>query len=144
MSDGTARRRSPSSRKRYSPGSGASPGRYIAASFPISRSASEAARIEPSASPSGFSWPATRKRSLRRNTSATALSSACVIGRRVVDEFVDQLRHANPALDRGIVFERELRRLLQIELACDPRLQEAVRRLQTGEGGPPLTLVAEH
>ena len=37
------------------------------------------------------------------------------------------LRHADPALDRRIVFEGQLRRPLQPQLARDPRLEDAVR-----------------
>src|SRR5581483_4089105 len=124
MSSGTSRRTSPSGRKRYSPGSGPSPGRNICASLSSPRSASAIARIE-------------------RSASATARSSVCVIG-SVVDEFVDQLRHANPALDGRIVFEREPGCPPQAQLAGDPPLQEAVRRLQAGERRATLALVAEH
>src|SRR5579862_1914876 len=143
ISSGTSRRTSPMSRKRYSPGSGASPGRYIVASLPSPRRASAVPSIEPRASPSGFSWPATRNLSYVRNASATARSSVWVI-RSVVDEFVDQLRHANPTLDGGIVFEGELRGPFQVQLACDPPLQEAVRRLEPLEARTPLPRATEH
>src|SRR5216117_463090 len=69
-----------------------------------------------------------RKRSCERIASATAVTSLVVWG-----ELINQLRHADPALDGRIVFERELRCPLQPQLACQPALQDAVRRLQAGQ-----------
>src|SRR5436190_17455161 len=97
-------------------------------SLPSWSSASFIARIEPSASPSGFSWVTMRKRSCERIASATAVTSLVVWG-----ELINQLRHADPALDGRIVFERELRCPLQPQLPCQPALQDAVRRLQAGQ-----------
>src|ERR671939_1208771 len=97
-------------------------------SLPICSSASFVARIEPRASPSGFSWVARRNRSCERIASATASMSLVVWC-----ELIDQLRHADPALDRTIVFERELRRPLQPQLPRQPRLEDAVSRLEPGK-----------
>ena len=74
----------------YSGGSTSSPPTYITLSFPSTSSASFIARIDPRASPSGFSWVTRRKRSLARIASATALSSLAIGG-----ELVDQLAHAD-------------------------------------------------
>src|ERR671933_2028779 len=91
------------------------------ASLPMAASASLSAGSDPSASPSGFSCVTSRKRSCARIASATAPTSLVVWG-----ELIDQLRHADPALDGRIVFEGELRRPLHPQLAADPRLQDAV------------------
>src|SRR5204862_879736 len=107
-------------------------------SLPSWSSASFIARIEPSASPSGFSWVTMRKRSCERIASATAATSV------VWGELIEQLRHADPALDGWIVFERELRRPLHPELVREPRLQDAVRRLQAGKAVLPAFLGSEH
>src|ERR1041384_46328 len=95
---------------------------YIAESLPSVSRASFIARIEPSASPSGFSCVTSRKRSFARIASATATRSLA-IGR----ELVDQLAHANPLLHRSIVFERQLGSSLHSELVREPRRQNAVR-----------------
>src|SRR5919202_2457264 len=108
-------------------------------SLPSRSSASFVARIEPSASPSGFSWVIRRKRSRERIASATAPISLVVWG-----ELIDQLRHADPALDRGIVFERQLRRPFHPQLARQPPLEHAVRRFEADEALLPLLLRAEH
>src|SRR5262249_27184153 len=99
--------------------------------------------IDPSASPSGFSCVTTMKRSCDRSASTTSWSSRSVISGQVVYEVVDQLRHANPALDRRIVFERELRRSLQRELARDTRLDVTLRARKPFHRRLPLSLVAE-
>ena len=57
-----------------------------------------------------------------------------IFGRKLARELVDQRRHPDAALDRRIVFEGQLRRPLQAELARDPRLHDAVRGLEAGEG----------
>src|SRR5262249_2251980 len=108
-------------------------------SLPSWSSASFIARIEPSASPSGFSWVTMRKRSCDRIASATAATSLVVWG-----ELIDQLRHAGPPLDGRIVFDRGLRRPLHPELARQPRLQDAVRRLEAGEALLAALLGSEH
>src|SRR2546423_5354158 len=105
----------------YSPGRGALPWSVITASLPSCSSASFAARSEPSASPSGFSWVVTRKRSCERRASTTAARSF------VSGELIDELCHADPALDRRIVLEGQLGGPLQSQLARDPRLEHAVR-----------------
>src|SRR5213592_2864898 len=107
-------------------------------SLPSWSSASFVARIDPSASPSGFSCVIRRKRSRERIASATASTSLVVWG-----ELIDQLRHADPALDRGIVFERQLRCPLHSELAREAPLQDAVRRGEPGEALLALLLGAE-
>src|SRR5262245_48816389 len=84
---------------------------------------------EPSASPSGFSWVVMTKRSWPRIASATAASSLAVVW----GEFIDQFRHADPAFDRRIVFEGQLRGPLHPELARKPRLQHRMRCLQPDE-----------
>ena len=64
---------------RTRPGSGTSPDRNMVTSLPSARSAIVVASSEPSASPSGFSWVATRKRSCSRIASATRVRSGFVI-----------------------------------------------------------------
>src|ERR671933_1610599 len=98
------------------------------ASLPMAASASFSASVEPSASPSGFSCVTSRKRSCARIASATAPTSLVVWG-----ELIDQLRHADPALDGRIVFEGQLRRPLHPQLARQPRLEDTVRRFEAGE-----------
>src|SRR5919204_1899847 len=139
-SSGQRRRSSASGMNAYSPGSGASPWSTISASLPSCLSARCIARSEPSASPSGFSCVVIRKRSLLRIASATAVSSLAVVW----GEFIDQLGHADPALDRRIVLERELRSAFQMQLASDARLQNGVRRLQGSDRLHSLPLRAEH
>ena len=39
-------------------------------------------------------------------------------------ELINQLGHANPALDRRIVLEGQLRSPLHAQLACEPGLQD--------------------
>src|SRR6476661_2090477 len=110
-------------------------------SLPSWSSASLVASSEPSASPSGFSWVTSRKRSFERIASATACRSlvVCIWG-----ELIDQLGHPDPALDRRIVFERQLRSSLHSQLACHARLQDAVRRREPVERLRALGLRAEH
>src|SRR5512133_558379 len=79
-----------------------------------------------------------RKRSCERIAFATAATSLVVWG-----ELINQLRHADPALDGRIVFERELRCPLQPQLAGQPALQDAVRRLEARETPPLLLFGAE-
>src|SRR5262249_56528148 len=133
---------SPSGKKPNSPGSGVSPTRYMTTSLPRLRSPSVAASIDPSASPSGFSWVTTRKRSLLRSASRTAAKSVMVVV--IGCHLVDQPAHPDAPLDRGIVFEGQVRRSLQAELAGDPRLDDRMGRLEPGERALPLLLVAEH
>src|SRR5207237_6505515 len=98
------------------------------------------ASSEPSASPSGFSCVVTRKRSWSRIASATAASSLAVVW----GEFINQLGHADPALDRRIVLEHQLGGSLQTQLVCDPRLEDGVRSLEAGERLRALALRAQH
>src|SRR5262245_12657800 len=112
----------------------------MTASLPSWSSASLVARSEPSASPSGFSCVVTTKRSWSRIASATAVNSLAVVW----GELIDQFRHANPALDRGIVFEGQLGGPLQAQLAREPRLQHRVRSLKPDECLLPFSLRAEH
>src|SRR5947209_19839972 len=96
-------------------------------SLPSWRNASVVERSEPRASPSGFSWVVTRKRSLARSASATACRSAVVLW----GELIDELCHAHAALDRRIVLEGELGSSLHPEFACQPRLQQTVRSVES-------------
>src|SRR5437764_9236175 len=106
-------------------------------SLPSWSRASLAARSEPSASPSGFSWVVSRNRSCARSASATAARSL------VSGELIDELCHADPTLDRRIVLERQLRSPLHPELARNPRLEHAVRRREAGEALLALAFRAE-
>src|SRR5262249_36245056 len=103
------------------------------------RSASVIASSDPSASPSGFSWVVTRKRSCERIASATAPRSFAVVW----GELIDELRHTDAFRDRGIVFKGELWGPLHPELVRQPRLEHAVSRLEPLERVRPLPLVAE-
>src|SRR5215469_3059334 len=128
--------------KAYSPGSGVVPGRYMTASLPSPRNASVAARSDPSASPSGFSWVTTRKRSCSRSASAIAFRSVvCVIVVR--RELVDQLGHTHAALDRRIVLEGQLRSPLHSQLVGELRLEDSVRGLEPEKRGLLLATRAE-
>src|SRR4051812_4312098 len=124
----------------YSPGSGASPQRTMTESLPNWSSASFIPSSEPRASPSGFSWVVIRKRSWSRIASATAARSLAVVW----GEFIDELRHADPALDRRIVLEGQLGCSLQMQLARETRLQHGMRGLQSGECLHTLPLRSEH
>src|SRR5438045_9507601 len=97
-------------------------------SLPSWSSASFVARIDPSASPSGFSCVIRRKRSRERIASATASTSLVVWG-----ELIDKLRHGDPALDGGIVFDRQLRCPLHSETAREAQLHADVRGGEPGE-----------
>src|SRR5512132_803879 len=99
-------------------------------SLPSWSSASFVASSEPRASPSGFSWVTSRKRSCDRSASATACRSLVFW---LWGELIDQLGHADPALDRGIVFEGQLRSPLQSQLLRETRLQDTVGRRQPGQ-----------
>src|SRR6266581_4452111 len=96
-------------------------------SLPSWSNASFAARREPSASPSGFSWVVSVNRSCLRIAAATAARSLAVVW----GELIDQLRHPDPPLNRRIVFERQLRSPLHSQLTRDPRLQDGVGSLQS-------------
>src|SRR5262245_64366134 len=124
----------------YSPGSGASPYKTMMLSLPSWSSASFAPRSEPRASPSGFSWVVRTKRSCSRIASATAVRSLAVVW----GELINQLGHTDPALDRRIVLERQLRSSLHTQLACELSLQDRVRSLQRRERLCALALGAEH
>src|SRR5689334_2643663 len=110
-------------------------------SLPSWSRASLVASSEPSASPSGFSWVTSKKRSCERSASATACRSLVWV---VWGELIDQLGHADPALDGRIVFEGQLWGPLHSELTRESRLQHAVRRLEPRERLPPLRLRAKH
>src|SRR6266536_2342854 len=137
-SSGSSRRSQSSGMKAYSLGMSIPPPRKAVLSFPSLSRASFAAVIEPSASPPGFSWVTSRKRSCERIASATAVSSL------VTDELVDQLAHANPLLHRSIVFEGQLRGSLHSQLPSELGLQNAVRGFEPGERRPPLPFGPEH
>src|SRR6476661_4257780 len=110
-------------------------------SLPSWSSASLVASSEPRAAPSGVSWVNSRKRSFERIAAATACRSlvVCVWG-----ELIDQLGHADPALDRRIVFEGQLGSPLHSQLARQAGLQDAVRRGEAVERLRPLDLGTEH
>src|SRR5690349_12211997 len=97
----------------YSCGSAIDPARYMTLSLPSCSSEWCIPRIDPRASPSGFSWVTSRNRSFERIASATAPASL------LSGELIDQLRHPHPPFDRGIVFERQLRGPLQPEVPAD-------------------------
>jgi hypothetical protein len=59
-------------------------------------------------------------------------------------ELIDESGHAHAVLDRVIVFEREQRSPLQPELARDPRLEDAVRRVEPGHALLRFFSAAEH
>src|SRR5581483_9939540 len=125
----------------YSCGTSSAPGRNMTLSLPSCWSANWAPRIDPSASPSGFSCVTSRKRSCERIASATAAALPSLVA---WCELIDQPRHANSPFYRRIVFERQLWGSLQPELAADPALEHAVRGRQPGERLRALALVAEH
>src|SRR6187551_1540759 len=155
-SSGTSRKRpcAPRSRNEYSAGNGAPPASTMTVSLPSSTSARCIASSDPSASPSGFSCEVTRNRSPARSASATAARSVVVwlIGRlcrHVGDlgtgvQVVDQLRHPDAVLDRLIVFEQQLRRSAQVQLAVHARLQDPGGALERGQGAEPPLLAAVH
>src|SRR4051812_261208 len=126
----------------YSFGMGTSPKRYMSASLPSSRSANVMARSEPRASPSGFSWVVTMKRSLLRRASATAARSPSVVF--VFVELIDESGEAHPPLYRRIVLKRQLWGSLQTELAVHAALEDTVRGLEAGERGVALLRGPEH
>src|SRR5918995_402373 len=108
-------------------------------SFPSWSNASFAASREPSASPSGFSWVVSTNRSWPRIASTIASRSLAVVW----GELIDQLGHADPALDRRIVLEGQLRSPLHSQFACDTRLENRVRSLKAGERLDALALGTE-
>src|SRR5438309_692226 len=138
MSAGTSRVMSSSGMNAYSRGMGESPLRYMTASLPSWRSASVVASNEPSASPSGFSWLTTTKRSFARSASTTASRSLVVWG-----ELIDEVGHAHAALDRWIVLEGQLRGPFHSQLPRQPPLQQPMGRGQALERRLPLARRAE-
>src|SRR5712691_5228614 len=135
------RRWSPSScMNAYSPGRGASPWSTMTVSLPRCSSASMAATKDPSASPSGFSCVVRMNRSWPRIASATAVSSLAVVW----GELIDQLRHADPALDRRIVLEGQLWGSLHSEFTRESRLEHRVCSLQSRQRVGALPLGAQH
>src|SRR6266487_1838283 len=139
QSSGSFRCSSSSGMNAYSRGSGASPYRYMTTSLPSCSSASFVAKSDPRASPSGFSWVTSRKRSYSRSASATAFRSF-VVG----VELIDQLCHSHTALDGWIVFELELGRPLHADSFGHPRLEHAVGRGEADEALFTFTNRAEH
>ena len=99
------------------------------------------ASSDPSASPSGFSWEVTTKRSWPRRAASTGSMSvaALIFGvvAQVSGELVDQLGHAHATLDRVIVRERELRGPAQVELPGDPALEHAAPRARAPPASAP-------
>src|SRR5713226_1562129 len=139
-SSGQRRCRSASGMNPYSPGSGASPCSTMTVSLPNCFRASVAASREPRASPSGFSCVVRTKRSCSRIASATAVNSLAVVW----GELIDQLCHADPAFDRRIVLERQLRSPFHAQLARQLGLQERAGCLEADERLRPLSLGAEN
>src|SRR5436190_12995687 len=86
------------------------------------------ASSEPSASPSGFSWVVTRKRSCARIASAIVRRSVSVVF--VWRELIDKPGEPYAPLYRRIVLEGQLWSSFEMELAVDPALQNSVRGLQ--------------
>src|SRR5713226_7316279 len=132
ISVGSSRTRPSSDMNAYSRGSGPSPARYMITSLPSWRRASVVASSEPSASPSGFSWVTTRKRSCSRNAATTACKSldVCVIP---WCELVDQCAHPHAALDRRIVLEGQERGPFHPQLARESRLQQPAGRVEPAQ-----------
>src|SRR4051812_16215349 len=102
---------------------------------------SSVASSEPSASPSGFSWVVTTKRSCDRSAFATSVSSVVSFTGR---KLVDQARGPHAVLDGRIVLEGQLRGPLEAQLPADPRLKDAVCGLKALERLVPLVLAAEN
>src|SRR5215204_5881260 len=139
-SSGQRRCRSSSGMNAYSCGSGESPWRTMTLSLPSWSNASFAASSDPSASPSGFSCVVRTKRSWARIASTTAATSLAVVW----CELINQLGHANPALDRRIVLEGQLRSPLHAEFAGKASLQDRVGGLQTRHGRDSLSFGPEN
>src|SRR3954471_1024702 len=132
MSAGSTRSRRSRCMKSYSAGSGPSPARYMRTSLPSCPSASFVASSDPSASPSGFSWVTTRKRSCSRNDATTACKSldVCII---LGCKLVDQPAHPYAVLDGRIVLEGQLGGPLHPQFAREPRLQYPVCGLEPAQ-----------
>src|SRR4029077_18308037 len=115
---------------------------------PSAPSARCIASSDPSASPSGFSWEVTVKRSCPRRAASTGSISvaALILGGvgRVGRELVDELVHPHPTLDRMIVREQELRSPAQMEVARDAALQDAACACERRQRPLLLALRAEH
>ena len=71
-------------------------------------------------------------------------SHAAHDSRALLVDLVEQLRDPHSALERLVVLEGERRRVLDPQLARDPRLEEAARGLESRHRLCPLLLVAEH
>src|SRR5436853_2463769 len=143
MSAGSSSCRPSSCMNAYSRGSGAGPERNISASLPSCLKPSDIASSEPSASPSGFSWVTTRKRSRSRNAATTACRSldVCVI---LWCELVDQPAHSHAVLDGRIVLEGQLWGSFHAQLAREARLQQAVSGVEAAHRRGSLLLGPEH
>src|ERR671925_1175656 len=111
-------------------------------SFPSCSSISLVASSDPRASPSGFSWVVTRKRSCSRTASAIVRRSVSVVF--AWRELIDKPGEPYAPLYRRIVLEGQLGGSLETKLAVDTALQHSVRGLKTVERGPALALGAEH
>src|SRR5918999_4955573 len=97
---------------------------------------------EPSASPSGFSWVATRKRSWPRIASAIVRRSVWVVF--AWRELIDEPGEPDAPLYRRIVLKGQLWGSLETKLAIDTGLEHSVRGLETCERRLALLLRAEH
>src|SRR5215216_1277 len=76
----------------------------------------------------------------RAQTTTATRRSRSVIG----GELIDELRHPDPAFDRGIVFEGELRSPLEPQLSSQVSLEDPMSRGEPGECPLALALGAEH
>ncbi len=96
------------------------------------------ARSDPSASPSGFSWVVTTKRSCFSIAFAVAFISSVVV------ELIEKLGKPRRTLCRPIVLKDKPRSALEVQLPVDLLLQDAVRALERGEASLAAPLRAEH
>src|SRR5579862_1110352 len=143
-------RTSSSPRKRYSWGSGNSRASMNAGlSLPRAVRISRIATSEPSASPSGFSWVTTISLLAERSS-----SSACSRLERFpfsgtwtavhVGPTIEQFGEPSRALHRLVVLEFERGGVLELQLARQSSLEEAMGRTQALEAGGSTRLVSEH
>src|SRR5688572_12408446 len=111
-------------------------------SLPSCSSMSFVARRDPRASPSGFSWVVTRKRSWSRMASAIFGRSVSVVF--VWRELIDKPGEPDAPLYRRIVLKGQLWSSLETKFPVDTGLEHSVRGLETGERRLPLRLGAQH
>src|SRR5215218_91804 len=110
----------------------------ITESLPRMRRTPCIAMSEPSASPSGFSWVTSTKRSAERSASST-----CSRVEEKVSVVIEQLFHPHRAVGRVVVVELERRCALHPQLRAHAALEHAARRLQALQRLGPLVLPAQ-